>query len=104
MLLIALIVETKLVRLNPESSPISQYSIAQIIASWLTGLEFRKCIRFTRAANALCNCRGGANGCSVPCPQRIHAWIMNISAEGSKHYSSAADFAALIERRYSGSK
>jgi len=30
MLLIALIVETKLVRLNAESSPISQYSIAQL--------------------------------------------------------------------------
>src|SRR4030095_7678562 len=71
----------KLARLSPANLPTSQSSIAKIIVSWRTGLEYRRRIRFTSKANAYCE----AVVCAV-LSAVLDAQTM-ISAEDSGHYS-----------------
>src|ERR1700751_2757544 len=76
---------TKLVQWREASLLTSRFSTAKIIASWRTGLGFRRRIRFTCAENVSCD-----QDCSVRRPQRIHEWAAKISAEDSGHYSRTA--------------
>ncbi len=87
MLLIALVVATRSARLNEASLPTFRSLIAKITGSWRTGLEFRKCIRFTSKANASLG--------------RVAA-LRRPDAAARRPYQHERHFAARGERRYSG--
>src|SRR4029077_2578919 len=102
------ITAAKLDRLNPKSSPTFQSSTSKIIASWRTGLEFRRRIPFTSresvsvsgehpAVAGACSCRQHSKTSSA----RMNSACRQAAEMNRLAACAPQNFAALTERRYS---